>query len=467
MPELSLLSFLHLPVFSSWAACSTASYTGTSSADTTLRAILNTSSPLDVRVSKVWLGFGVGALAGVGACLVALKLSRDGWPRCPNVALLPSLFTSSAPPLSIKDEQQRRHSSSILAAEDTASHRKEQGNSLSSAEPNRKIPPSYEAINPRADVPENAPESCPGVYSEQAGFSETCDGCPNQRLCASGDARKPDPTLAEALKQLNNIKHKVLVLSGKGGVGKSTVSSQLAWAIQNRGFEVGLLDVDICGPSIPRMTGMIGRDVHLSAEGWSPIYVQDNFAVMSIGFLLPDDDDAVIWRGPKKNALIRQFLTDVTWGELDFLIIDTPPGTSDEHLSIVTFLKETGIDGAMLVTTPQEVALQDVRKEINFCKKVNIPILGVIENMSGSIFLPTSGGAEHMANSMSVPFIGSIPMDPALLQATENGVYIESITKDSKASTELSKILDLMLTTLNEPFFPNEGEKKSLLTSVT
>ncbi|KAF8820080.1 putative cytosolic fe-s cluster assembling factor nbp35, partial [Cardiosporidium cionae] len=433
------------------------SSTETSSADSTLHAILNTSSQLDLRVSKWWLGFGVGALTGVGACLAALKISKNGWPRWPFVTLSFPFCFSFPPTLSIREQhQQHPHSSSILTTEATASHTQEGVSSISVSEPNRKIQPPYEATNQRADVPENAPESCPGVYSEQAGFSESCDGCPNQRLCASGDARKPDPTLAEGLKQLSNIKHKVLVLSGKGGVGKSTVSSQLAWVLQSRGFEVGLLDVDICGPSIPRMTGTIGRDVHLSADGWSPIYVEDNFAVMSIGFLLPDDDDAVIWRGPKKNALIRQFLTDVTWGELDFLIIDTPPGTSDEHLSIVTFLKEAGIDGAMVVTTPQEIALQDV----------NIPVLGVIENMSASIFMPTSGGAQKMADAMSVPFIGSIPMDPALLQATENGIHVESVTKDSAASQELSRIVDTMLTTLNEPF-SSETTGVTPLTDVT
>jgi Mrp family chromosome partitioning ATPase len=192
------------------------------------------------------------------------------------------------------------------------------------------------------------------------------------------------------------VKHKILVLSGKGGVGtfsllfavalisranilncfqgKSTVSAQLAFALAKQGKQVGLLDVDICGPSIPRMLGLVGQEVHQSASGWSPVYVDDNLGVMSIGFMLPSSDDAVIWRGPRKNGLIKQFLTDVDWGELDYLIVDTPPGTSDEHISIVQYLKTAQVDGAIIVTTPQEVAMADVRKEINFCKKTGMSL---------------------------------------------------------------------------------------------
>lgn len=134
---------------------------------------------------------------------------------------------------------------------------------------------------------------------------------------------------------MGKVKHKLFVLSGKGGVGKSTVSAQLAQILASMNFEVGLLDIDICGPSIPRMMGLEGRQVHSSNDGWQPIYVKENLGVMSIGFLIDDKNEAIIWRGPRKNGLIRQFLTDVAWGDLDYLIIDTPPGTSDEHISIV------------------------------------------------------------------------------------------------------------------------------------
>lgn len=143
--------------------------------------------------------------------------------------------------------------------------------------------------------------------------------------------------------RLADVQHKIVVLSGKGGVGKSTVAAQLAFTLSAAGFNVGLLDVDITGPSVPRMLGLVGHTVHQSATGWSPVWVDDSLGVMSIGFMLPDQDDAVIWRGPRKNGLIRQFLTDVDWGKLDFLIIDTPPGTSDEHISLVQYMSKVSL----------------------------------------------------------------------------------------------------------------------------
>ncbi|KAH7438715.1 hypothetical protein KP509_04G028200 [Ceratopteris richardii] len=264
---------------------------------------------------------------------------------------------------------------------------------------------------------------------------------------------------------MQTVKHKILVLSGKGGVGKSTFASQLAFALAGKDKQVGLLDIDICGPSIPKMLGLEGQEIHQSNLGWSPVYVEDNLGVMSIGFMLPDPDEAVIWRGPRKNGLIKQFLKDVYWGELDYLIVDAPPGTSDEHISIAQYLKATSVDGAIVVTTPQDVSIIDVRKEINFCQKVGIPVLGVVENMSGllqplsslkfksitingdeedvtaavlqeiqrssnllqsvytysEVFYASSGGAEKMAKDMKVPFLGRVPLDPGLSRAAEEG----------------------------------------------
>lgn len=174
-------------------------------------------------------------------------------------------------------------------------------------------------------------------------------------------------------------------------------------------FQVGLMDIDICGPSLPHLLGLQNETLHTSSSGWSPIYVTPNLACISIGFLLPSSSAAIIWRGPKKNQLIKQFLKDVDWGDegLDYLVVDTPPGTSDEHLSVVQYLKEGGIDGAVLVTTPQEVSLQDVRKELDFCRKVGVKVLGVVENMSGfvcpscngksDVFFPSTGGAKALA----------------------------------------------------------------------
>ena len=197
---------------------------------------------------------------------------------------------------------------------------------------------------------------CVGPSSDTAGKAASCAGCPNQKLCASGAAKQEDPALKVVANNLEDVKHTILVLSGKGGVGKSTVSTQLALSLARQGKEVGLLDIDLCGPSIPRMLGIVGEQVHQSGSGWSPVYVED-IAVMSIGFLLGNTDRPVIWRGPRKNGLIKQFLTDVDWGELDYLIIDTPPGTSDEHISMANYLKHVEVDGAVVVTTPQEVRL--------------------------------------------------------------------------------------------------------------
>ncbi|KAI8076681.1 cytosolic Fe-S cluster assembly factor CFD1 [Gilbertella persicaria] len=186
---------------------------------------------------------------------------------------------------------------------------------------------------------------------------------------------------------LAGIKNIVLVLSGKGGVGKSSVTTQLALALVHQGKKVGVLDIDLTGPSIPRMLGLDGKQVHQASQGWVPVYADENkqLSCMSIGFLLSNKNDSVVWRGPKKNAMIKQFLQDVYWGELDYLLIDTPPGTSDEHIGIVEYLRDFNPDGAVIVTTPQGVAIADVRKELSFCKKVKLPILGVVENMSGFV----------------------------------------------------------------------------------
>mmetsp|Transcript_27316 Transcript_27316/g.38502 ORF Transcript_27316/g.38502 Transcript_27316/m.38502 type:complete len:275 (+) Transcript_27316:92-916(+) len=261
---------------------------------------------------------------------------------------------------------------------------------------------------------------------------------------------------------MNDVKHKILVLSGKGGVGKSTVSTNLALALVKAGKKVGLLDIDLCGPSIPRLVGLQGRDVKKCSEGWVPVYPDhtQQLAVMSIGFLLPDTDAAVIWRGPKKTAMIKQFVEDVCWGQLDYLIIDTPPGTSDEHLSIVQYLKNTTIDGAVIITTPQEVSLMDVRKEINFCKKVGVPIIGVVENMSGfvcpkcnketKIFPPTTGGAQKMAKDMEVPFLGSIPIDPRIARACDEGKFYMDEFPESEATKSFNNVIDAILKSVDK-----------------
>ncbi|KAK7466482.1 cytosolic Fe-S cluster assembly factor nbp35 [Stygiomarasmius scandens] len=301
-------------------------------------------------------------------------------------------------------------------------------------------------------VPSNAPEHCPGTESELAGKAAACEGCANQEICASNKPKGPDPSLPLIKQRMESVKRKILVLSGKGGVGKSTFTAQLGWAFAvDDSTQTGIMDVDICGPSIPTILGIASEQVHSSSLGWSPVYVQDNLGVMSVGFMLPSSKDAVMWRGPKKNGLISQFLKDVDWGDLDYLIVDTPPGTSDEHLSIVQFLKESGIDGAVLITTPQEVALQDVHREIDFCKKVGIRILGLVENMSGfvcpscknesQIFKPTTGGAKRLAEETGVELLGSVPLDPRIGKSADFGVNFLEEYPDSPATTAYLNII--------------------------
>ena len=258
-------------------------------------------------------------------------------------------------------------------------------------------------------------------------------------------------------KVLSGVKRTILVLSGKGGVGKSTVAAQLALAFQQDGKKVGILDIDLCGPSIPKMFGVDQSEVHQCDEGWLPVYTNESqsMAIMSIAFLLSSNDDAVVWRGPKKNAMIKQFLTDVSWGNRDILIIDTPPGTSDEHITVMESLKETTVcvDGAVLVTTPQAVAVGDVRRELTFCRKAKLPILGIVENMSGfscpnckectNIF--SKGGGKKLADHANVPFLGAVPIDPNISQSAETGDNFMENFENSSAANIFRDISRLIL----------------------
>jgi Mrp family chromosome partitioning ATPase len=296
--------------------------------------------------------------------------------------------------------------------------------------------------------------ACPGTSSDQAGQADACAGCPNQQACKTAP-KGPDPAIPFINDRMNTIRRKILILSGKGGVGKSTVTAHLALALAHRQEnQIGVMDIDVCGPSIPRLFGLQHETVHQSNYGWSPVYALDNVGVMSIQFMLPSPDEAVIWRGPKKNGLIKQFLRDVNWGDLDYLLVDTPPGTSDEHISIAQYLKESGIDGAVLVSTPQEVALQDVRKEINFCRKTGIPILGVVENMSGfvcpnceerhEVFPAVTGGVQAMCTQMHVDYLGSIPLDPRLGQACDRGQSFMETYPDALVTKAYQQVVDAL-----------------------
>ncbi|KAG5644607.1 hypothetical protein DXG03_008085 [Asterophora parasitica] len=230
-------------------------------------------------------------------------------------------------------------------------------------------------------------------------------------------------------RRLQSVKNIIIVLSGKGGVGKSSVSTQLALNLyaSSPTAKVGILDVDLTGPSIPRMLGLDGHGVHQSSDGWVPVYADGSearLACMSVGFLLKKKGDSVVWRGPKKNGMIRQFLSDVRWGDLDYLVIDTPPGTSDEHLSLLEHMAPVHSRlSAVIVTTPQAVALMDAMKCLSFTRAVNLPVLGLIENMSGYVcpccgevsnVFSTGGGAE-MARREELTFLGSLPVDTELV----------------------------------------------------
>jgi len=269
-----------------------------------------------------------------------------------------------------------------------------------------------------------------GHNSTSSDTRTTCETCGDGNCSAS--KRKGDESDAEfedrqkLQSRLCRIRHKVVVLSGKGGVGKSTVAVNLATALMMSGKRVGLLDVDIHGPSIPTMLGLEHEEMLSSEDGLLPVELGE-MKVMSLGFLLENPDDAVIWRGPRKMGVIKQFLKDIVWGDLDYLIVDAPPGSGDEPLSVCQLIGS--LDGAVIVTTPQKVASVDVRKCITFCRQLHVPVLGVVENMSGfacpkcgeiTQILP-SGGGKALADDMKVPFLGSIPMDPQIAAACDNG----------------------------------------------
>ncbi|MBN2054664.1 P-loop NTPase [bacterium] len=242
--------------------------------------------------------------------------------------------------------------------------------------------------------------------------------------------------------RMSRIKHKILVLSGKGGVGKSTVAANLAISLSLAGQRVGLLDIDLHGPSIPKLLDLEGRSISADGPAMAPVLMTENLKVMSIGFLLRSRNDAVIWRGPLKYGIIKQFLRDVSWGELDYLVVDSPPGTGDEPLSIAQLIGPEALP--IVVTTPQELALNDVRKCITFCRQLQLHIIGLVENMSGFICphcgqvteIFKTGGGEALAAEMDVPFLGRIPIDPQVTVAGDEGkpyVFHYARTETAKA----------------------------------
>ncbi len=262
--------------------------------------------------------------------------------------------------------------------------------------------------------------------------------------------KMPDSNPDELARQsLEKIKQKFFVMSGKGGVGKTSVSVNLAVALANKGYKVGLLDVDIHGPDIPRMLGLTGILASGTDKKLMPIPFSDNLKVVSMESLMQDRDEAVIWRGPMKHNAIRQFIGEVNWGNLDFLVIDSPPGTGDEPLTIAQLIPDAR---AVIVTTPQEVALADIRKSISFCKSVKMNIFGIIENMSGFtcphchkvVDIFGTGGGEKTALAYDLNFLGKIPFDPDMVRCGDEGIAFQNKFKDALITDAFKKIVERM-----------------------
>ena len=265
------------------------------------------------------------------------------------------------------------------------------------------------------------------------------------------DSMPPDQKKAEAQKEaavkasLDKIKNKILVMSGKGGVGKTSTAVNLSMALADAGHRVGIMDVDLHGPDVPRMLGIEGMPEFSSNQKLSPMQYSEKLSAISVESFIPAKDDAIIWRGPLKFAAIRQFIGDIDWGELDFLVIDSPPGTGDEPLTVAQIISDAK---AIIVTTPQEVALADVRKSINFCKTVKMEIFGLIENMSGlncphcgeMIDLYGSGGGQRTAKEMGVRFLGKIPFDPNVVACGDSGACYQQVHADTAVTQAYASV---------------------------
>jgi ATP-binding protein involved in chromosome partitioning len=273
----------------------------------------------------------------------------------------------------------------------------------------------------------------------------------NEKVTTLADLERSDQDLV-IKERLRKIKRKILVMSGKGGVGKSTVAGYLALILAEKGSQVGLLDVDLHGPSIARLMNARSGLQMPEGGGVKPYPYSDHLGVVSMEMIMGDKDTAVIWRGPLKISAIRQFISDIEWGNLDFLIVDSPPGTGDEPLTVAQTIPDAE---ALIITTPQEISLADVRKSINFCRQVNMKILGLIENMSGFVCphcgekLPIfgTGGGERMAKDMGVPLLGQIPINPLMVERSDRGELSQMLKdKDSdinKAYEDIVKHLEV------------------------
>lgn len=283
----------------------------------------------------------------------------------------------------------------------------------------------------------------------------SCSSCSSASSCASAGRPGGEGCLENALskqdemiaRRLERIRYKIFVMSGKGGVGKSSVTVNVAAALAHRGFKVGIMDVDIHGPSVPNLLGLpSGIDMN-EDNALVPSRYNGNLSVISMDSLLQDRNTAILWRGPKKTAAIRQFLSDVAWGDLDFLFIDSPPGTGDEHMTVLKLIPDAL---CVAVTTPQEISLADVRKAVNFLHHAEGKLLGVVENMSGlvcphchtEIDLFKKGGGKELAAHYGVPFLGEIPLDPVTVVSADRGVPVVFLDQESAAKEAFLKVAD-------------------------
>lgn len=255
---------------------------------------------------------------------------------------------------------------------------------------------------------------------------------------------------------LSKIKHVIIVMSGKGGVGKSTVSSNLAMTLSVAGYQTGIMDIDITGPNLPKMFHVEDEKLMVEDQKLIPITIPPSLKIMSMAFLLPNKDSAVMWRGPIKMSAVKQFIEDVNWGDLDYLVIDMPPGTGDEALSIVQLIPKA--DGVVIVTTPQDVALLDSRKSVTFATQTKIPIIGLIENMSGFVCpncgkitdIFKSGGGEATAKDMNIQFLGRVPIEPAIVLSGDSGMPIVVSNPESESAKAFKKIANKIIETVEQ-----------------
>ena len=287
---------------------------------------------------------------------------------------------------------------------------------------------------------------------------DNCDG--NCQNCASAQGCEGNTDQAKQAKAAIDVKHVILVMSGKGGVGKTTVAANLAMALSNRGLMTGLCDIDIHGPNIPKMLGI--EDQRLAShDGKSiePVKVTGTLGVVSMAFLLPETSSPVVWRGPMKHTAIKQFLEDVNWGGIDYLVVDLPPGTGDEALSIIQLAPH--LEGAVIVTTPQDVAVLDATKSVKFAEQINVRVLGIVENMSGmfcphcgeKIDLFGKGGGKKAAEELGVNFLGEIPLDIEMRKAGDEGrpfILRTPDKEDSETWKYVDKVIENILETISD-----------------